>query len=211
MRLASFSPLPGRPVWRVARLKLLAVLMAGVGLSARPSQALDFQLRTVETLDDGFKHEHSCFRYDDHSDMQIDLPRGWNTTADARSITSVSPDGSGAVIHLEKSALTPDTPFRDTGLDVYRRGVLSGLPEGAVNARIVAEKANPLPIFGWKDYEFTVTYNFFGRDLRRGVVFVNVNPKQQVLMTVSAEQGNFEQVHSQGLTLMQSWTPIPAS
>ena len=196
---------------RVARLSLLVALAAGVGLPVGPARALDFQLRSVETVDDGFKHEHSCFRYDDRSDMQIDLPKGWITTANVDSITSVSPDASGAVIRIEKSVLLPDTQFRDAGLEVYRRRVLSGIPEGAVNIRIVAEKADPLPVFGWKDYAFTVAYDFFGRTLRRSVVFININPKQQISMIVNAEQSDFDKVYGQGLTLMQSWVPIPAS
>ncbi len=207
----ALSSLLGRPVQRFVRLRLLAALVAGIGLPVGLSPALDFRLHTTETEDDGFKHEHSCFRYDEHSDMQIDLPKGWITTAEPSSMTSVPPDASGAVIQVEKSAFTPDTPFRDAGLDVYRRRALSGVPEGAVNARIIVEKANPLPIFNWKDYEFTMAYNFFGRDLRRSVLFINVNPKQQILLTVTAEQGDYEKVYGQGLTLMQSWIPIPVN
>ena len=56
-----------------------------------------------------------------------------------------------------------------------------------------------------------MAYNFFGRDLRRSVLFINVNPKQQILLTVTAEQGDYEKVYGQGLTLMQSWIPIPAN
>ncbi len=209
--LASASPITRRSLRRFLFLDLLAAFVACISLPVALSHALDFQLRPVETVDDGFKHEHSCFRYDDRSDMQIDLPRGWRTTADSNSITSVPPDVSGAVIRIEKSALTPDTLFRDAGLDVYRQRVLSGIPERAVNTRIVAEKANPLPIFGWKDYEFTVVYDFFGRTLRRSVVFVDLNSKEQILMTVSAEQSDFDKIYSQGLTLMQSWVPSPAS
>ena len=193
---------------RFVRLGLSALLVAG-GWLAVPSRALDFQLRPTTTVDDGFTHEHSCFSYDDRADMQIDLPRGWRTTADAGSITSVPPDASGALLRIEKSTLGPDTPFRDAGLDVYRRRALAGVPQGAVNARIVAEKADPLPIFGWKDYEVTVSYDFFGQSLSRSVVFINLNPKQQILLTVSATQGDFDKVRGQGMTVMQSWVPVP--
>ena len=196
---------------RLVRPGLLAVFVAGSSLLAAPSRALDFQLHPTTTVDDGFTHEHSCFRYDDRSDMQIDLPRGWHTTADAGSITTVAPDASGALIRIEKSPLTPATLFRDAGLDVYRQRVLAGIPQGATNTRIVTEKADPLPIFGWKDYEFTVSYDFFGQSLRRSVVFVNLNPKEQILMTVSAGQSEFDKVRGQGMTVMQSWMPVPRS
>ena len=194
---------------RFVRPGLLAVVVAGGSFLAAPSRALDFQLHPTTTVDDGFTHEHSCFSYDDRSDMQIDLPRGWRTTADASSINSVPPDASGALIRIEKSSLAPDTPFRDAGLDVYRRRALAGVPQGAANIKIVAEKADPLPIFGWKDYEFTVSYDFFGQSLSRSVVFINLNPKQQILMTVSATQGDFDKVRGQGMTVMQSWVPVP--
>ena len=206
------SPLAShRPAWWFVRPGLFAALVVGSGFLAVPSRALDFQLHPVKTLDDGFTHEHSCFSYDNRTDMLIDLPKGWNITADPSSITSLSPNASGAVIRIEKSALTPNTPFRDTSLDLYRRRVLSGIPQGAVNTHIVAEKTDPLPIFGWKDYEFTVAYDFFGRSLRSSVVFINLNAKEQISMTVIASQNDFDKVHGQGMTVMQSWTPTPAS
>jgi hypothetical protein len=161
-------------------------------------------------LDDGFTHEHGCFSYDEHSDMLIDLPRGWTTTADSGSITCVAPNASAAMIRIEKSAVAPNVAFHDNDLEQYRRRVLSGVPEGAVNTRIVAEKADPLPIFGWKDYEFTLAYDFFGQSLRRSVAFINLNPKQQITVTIVATQSDFDTVHGQGMTVMQSWVPTPA-
>jgi hypothetical protein len=199
------------PLSRVgARLILRLIVIAVLeGLMAAPAGALDFQLHTVSVAEDGFTHEHSCFKYDDVVDVMIDLPRGWTVTADAGSITSVPPNDASTLIRLEKSRLAPNIPFRDAGLEAYRKVALATVPAGAVDVRIVKEAANPLPVFNWKDFEFEVTYTFFGVTLRRSVLFINLNSQQQILTTVISGPLTFDKVHGAAMDVMRSWSPVP--
>jgi hypothetical protein len=195
-------------------LRLLQALIAGaafIGPFAVPAAALDFQLHTVSINEDGYMHKHSCFKYDERTDVMIDFPVGWSTTADAGSITSLPPHEANTSIFLQRSPLTPDTPFKDSGLDTYRKRATAMIPPGAVNLHVIKETAEPLPVFGWKDFEFEMTYDFFGATFRRSVLFVDVDASQQILTTVVAEQPNFDKVHAAAMDVMRSWCPVPPS
>jgi hypothetical protein len=192
-------------------LLVLAASFMVTGPGAATSFALDFQLQTVTINEDGFMHKHFCFKYDERTNVMIDFPVGWTTTADAGAITSSSPHEANTSIFLQRSSLTPDTPFKDSGLDTYRQRAAATVPAGATNLQMVKETADPLPVFGWKDFEFEMTYQFFGVLLHRSVLFINVDARQQILTTVVAEQPNFNKVHAAAMDVMRSWCPIAAS
>jgi hypothetical protein len=189
---------------------VLAILALGSVFPVGLAHALDFELHSVATVEDGVPREHSSFRYDDHTDMMIDLPHGWSTTATAAAIICVPTNAVGAEVRIEKSTLTPGTPFAGAGLDVYRQRLLSGVPAGAANPRLGEEKRDPLPVFGWKDYEFTVAFTFFGQQLQRSVTFINLNDKEQIMVIVTGAQGEFDRIHAQAMDVMLSWSPVPA-
>ena len=75
---------------------------------------------------------------------------------------------------------------------------------------MVKETADPLPVFGWKDFEFEMTYDFFGTTFHRSVLFIDVDAKQQIFTTVVAEESNFAKVHAAAMDVMRSWCPVPA-
>jgi hypothetical protein len=195
--------------------RLAWCLAAGMALAGvfpvGMARALNFELHPVTTLEDGALREHESFRYDGHTNVRIDVPRGWSTTATAAEITCVPMNAGGAEVRIEKSALTPATPFAGAGLDVYRQRVLSTVPQGAANLRMGEEKRDPLPVFGWKDYELTVAFEFFSQRLRRSVIFINLNATEQIMVIVTGAQSDFDRIHAQAMDVMLSWTPVPAS
>ena len=188
----------------------LLALTAGVALAAGcavPAFGLDFQLHTVSLSEDGFVHRHSCFKYDERSNVLIDLPPGWNTTADAGSITSSPPNAINTFILLQRSPLTPGTPFRDSTLDTYRQRALASVPPGSSNIRVVKETPNPLPIFGWQDFEFEMSYDLAGTTFHRSVLFINLDTRQQILTAVVAEASAFDKIHAAAMDVLRSWHP----
>jgi hypothetical protein len=188
----------------------MAVIAALCGTALAPSLALDFQLHTVQVTEDGFTHPHSCFRYDDHTEMLIDLPRGWIVSADAGSITAAPPSDPTMQIRIERLAASSSAPVADPQLDVYRQRALAIMvPGGASDVKIVKESLNPLPVFHWKDVEFEVTYTFYGRKLHRSALFIRLNARDQIVTTVSAEDADFEKAHMAAMDTMRSWCPAP--
>lgn len=116
-----------------------------------------------------------------------------------------------SLVRVEKSSLAPNTEFRDTGLDTYRRQAQAGIPQGATNVQCREERDNPLPLFGWKDHEFVFTYDFFGQAYRRSATFVNLNAREQIVLTCVAPAEGFDAVRDAGLDVLRSWQVVPTN
>ena len=191
------------------RLVRLAALLGAVALPLTV-RALDFQLHSLKVEEDGLTYERSYFSGDEHTRVMIDLPHGWSISDGPGFLSATPQELADSILRIEKSPLTPDTPFRDKGLDVYRQRLLAAVPREAVNVRMVQEQADPLPVFRWKDYEWIVEYDYFGQSFRRGAMFVNLNAREQILLTTVARRDHFDAVHEAGLNVLRSWNPVPA-
>ena len=187
-------------------LGMLALVCAG---GIRTVRALDFRLSSYTVEEDGFRHEQTFFRHDDKTNVLVSLPVGWDRAAEPASLTLTSAAQTDALIRLEKSPFTPDTPFKDQGLDAYRQRVLAGVPQGATEVRITGEHDEPLPVFHWKDYEFVVDYVFFGRTFRRSVVFVDLDAREQIMVTTLSPGSGYDQVRSVTFDVLRSWQVMP--
>ena len=176
-----------------------------------PMNALDFVVRSKNVQEDGFTKEQLYVRNDARSDVWLILPGEWSRTDGPDSLTLTPPKVSNALVRVEKSSLAPNTEFRGDGLEVYRRRATADIPQGATNVLCREERDAPLPIFGWKDHEFIFTYDFFGQAYRRGVLFINLNAREQIILTCVAPAESFDKVHNEGLDVMRSWQPVPSN
>ena len=192
--------------WQTALGGLLAGMVLGGAVV--PVRALDFQLHPVKVEEDGLTYDRAYFSGDEHTRVMIDPPHGWNVTSGPAFLAATPPNLADSLVRVEKSALTPDTLFRDRGLEVYHQRVLAAIPREAVNVRTVQEQADPLPVFHWKDYEWVMEYDCYGQTFRRSVMFVNLNAREQILLTTVAVRDHFDMVHQAGLDVLRSWSPM---
>ena len=191
--------------------RLAFALTFALAAFAPRSGALDFVVHAKNVQEDGFTKEQLYVHNDARSDVLLNLPIEWVRTDSSASLTLVPPDVRNSLVRVEKSALAPDTEFRDAGLDAYRRHAQAGIPQGATGVQCREEHENPLPIFGWKDHEFVFTYDFFGQSYKRGVVFVNLNAREQIMLTCVAPAEGFDAVRAAGLDVLRSWQVVPAN
>ena len=175
------------------------------------ADALDFTLHTKNVQEDGFTKEQLYIRNDERSDVFLSLPARWTRSDAPPALTLTPPDIRNSLVRVEKSSLAPNTEFRDAGLDTYRRRAQGDIPQGATNVRCHEETDNPLPIFGWRDHEFVFTYDFFGQAYRRSVVFINLNSREQIVLTCVASAEDFDSVRTAGLDVLRSWQVTPSS
>ena len=192
------------------RLRLATIAVFAAGSVARVG-ALDFITHTMTVQEDGFPKEQSYVSNDAHTNVLLSLPRGWSHVDDAASLTLTPPDSNNSLARVEKSSLAPDTPFSAKGLDTYRRRAQAGVPPGATGLQCVEERDQPLPIFGWKDHEFIFSYEFFGQAYKRSVLFVNLNAREQILLTCVAPSEQFNRVHEAGLDVLRSWQVVASN
>ncbi len=190
-----------------AALVLTAVLLAG---GTPRVGALDFMVHTMTVEEDGFTKEQAYVTNNTSTNVLLSLPPRWNRVDAAASLTLTPPDINNSLVRLEKSALAPDTPFSDKGLDTFRRRAQADVPAGATGLKCVRERDNPLPIFGWKDHEFLFEYEFFGQAYRRSVLFVNLNAREQLMLTCVAPADQFDRVRDAGLDVLRSWQVVAA-
>lgn len=186
---------------------LVAALLA---LGAPRAGALDFVLHATTVEEDGFNREQLYVRNDERSNVLLTLPARWTRNDGAASLTVIPPDFENSLVRIEKSALAPDTSWHDKGVEVYRRRAQADVPQGATGLQCKEERDNPLPIFGWKEHEFVFTYEFFGQAYRRSVLFVNINAREQIVLTCVAPAEHFDRVREAGMDLLRSWQVVAA-
>ena len=86
-----------------------------------------------------------------------------------------------------------------------RKSAQAAIPNGAKNIKPVAEVKDLVPVFGWKSFEVTYQYEFFGQDLQRSMLYINMFPGRVVQVSVTATVADFEKVHEQTRKLMVGW------
>ena len=186
-------------------------LAATLAVGTPSARALDFVLHTMSVQDDGLTREQLFIRNDERTNVLLVLPARWTRTDGAAALTVIPPDINNSLVRLEKSPLAPDTLFSGPGLETYRRRAQDGAPPGAAGLQCVQERDNPLPIFGWIDHEFVFAYEFFGQAYKRSVVFINLNAREQIVLTCVAPAEQFDRVHSAGLGMLRSWQVVAAN
>lgn len=181
-------------------------------LCAPAARALDFQLDSLYIDFDGFRTEQPYIRYDDANIVYLTLPRGsWSATGSAAALTLVSSKWPTAQVRLEKSASpAADTDFKTPAdVEAYRKRALASAPQGATGVSLVVERDMPADFFHWRDYEFVVGYDFAGQSFRRGVMFLDLDAKQQMVVTYVALPADFEAVRGTALMVLRSWQVKP--
>ncbi len=179
-------------------------------LTTNPAYALDFRLHAATIEEDGFKREQTYFQNDAQTRVTIAPPAGWTREDDPASLTLTPPDLTHGMVRIERSSVGPAVTFQDAGLVAYRKRILADLPQGVTDVKQAAEIADPLPIFNWKSREFTMDYELFGQSYRRSVLFLNLNTKEQLMMTTVALTHDFDRVHTAGMDVLRSWQVLPA-
>lgn len=112
---------------------------------------------------------------------------------------------AGAAFHIRFSPLTPDLSFKEEDLKTYRATAMGLVPSGATDVTIVGEEANSLVVNDWKSHQFVLSYKLPGRELRMGVIFLNLNPKLQLLLQANAAPSDFDAAFSRALHIIRSW------
>ena len=189
------------------KIALLTLLALSVG--TRSAHALSFDLGQFSYQEDGFTREQTFFPNDDQTRIYISLPRTWTVTAGGSTLALGNPAVPNCAIRLEKSSFTPDVAFKDKGLDGYRSRALAQVPNGSVGVQVSQEQADPLPIFGWHDYEFFIDYEFYGQTFRRSVLFLDLNPKEQLVLSTVSLKADFDRTHEVALDVLRSWQVMP--
>lgn len=192
---------------RVASLAAAVTLLLPVAAPA----AVDFTPRFVEITNDGYTTRALSLRRDAQT-VFLTTPPSWTVSGNPASLTLVCPDIPQAQIVLGAPTVLPPPPtaeFDPKWVEEARAKLLKSLPKEAVDTT-VENHPQPINFNGWKTYELTVNYNYFGDRLQKSVCFIRLRTGESVELTALARKGNFEQVHGFAMQMAGSWTAPPA-
>ncbi|MES2572158.1 MAG: hypothetical protein V4710_19135 [Verrucomicrobiota bacterium] len=180
---------------------IAALLLPGV------ASAIDLTLRYVTTYTDGIPVRRPCF---------IDGDKKYAVTLDSQT-ELVAAEGSTlfhftkfprALMHLRPSPMKASIAFDPVSLPQYRAAALQLLPRELQNPLVVAEETNVLPINDWKTRRITFTYEVGGNAVRESVLFLNLEPAQQIVVQVRAGESDFALISARAEDILRRWHEV---
>ncbi len=113
-----------------------------------------------------------------------------------------------AVMRLRPSPLKTEIIFDELNLPRYRRAALGLLMQGAEKSVIELEQANVMPINDWQSHRFVITYEVAGSKMRESVMFLNLDPQQQIVVQIRARETDFAMVAARSEDILRRWHEV---
>lgn len=113
-------------------------------------------------------------------------------------------DIRNGTMRLTKSAMKPETPFDEKNLESYRGAARAFVPAQANDIQIVEEKSDAIPINGWVNHQFVMTFKMFGVPFRQGITFFNYSETEQLVFDVMSEEKDYEKTYVRGYSVLNS-------
>lgn len=181
-----------------ALIPTLVLFSAG----AAPLHALDFTLHRVQPLGDT-RQAPKVYFTDADSKIYVEIPPDWKVTDSPQALDCL-PSRSNCRVRIEQTGGQPWV-FDEVGKTALRKRVTAALPEGAKNVQAVPDQSDLVPLSGWSSLEMAHDYEFYGQQMRRGVVFLNLPEKRVLQVTITTPQADFAAVQEQTRLLLYGW------
>lgn len=173
-------------------------------LSALPAVALDFAPRFVTTISDGIAIRRPYFA---HGDKKYSVTLNMET--------ELTPFGDGALfrfvklshaeMRLRPSPMSVDVKFEPESLEKYQEAARKLLPPDAEGVVLDQVTQNPLPINGWTGVRFTFQYRVPMGEVRESITFLNLLPKEQVVIQTGSMAKDFADVSDRAYDIIRRW------
>lgn len=181
-------------------LPTLALLL----VCLEPARAgLDLSLKHEKGSDESSPMENT-FITDGDSKIYIQIPKNWRTFDGAQAI-NCAPDLENSTVKIEVFPGTKPLSIDNAGAQNLLQQVTKQIPEGAKNIQTVALEIEPLPYLSWKTLEVTVSYEMLGQKMHRSLMYISMLPTRNVMLTVIAQDADFDKLHKLGRKVMCSW------
>lgn len=186
-----------------------AFLLTGFSLVA-PVHALDLTPRAITTSYNGFRVNRYFFE-DSGKQMGFRIDSKMTVKGTTASAAFKFEDLTNASMQIVKSPKSPEAPFADKEIELYRAHARALVPANATDVEIEQENRDAIAINGWTSHQFLFTYKLFGVPYRRSVIFLNYNKTEQLILDVSAPALEFELVYLRSYQVLNSLSERRAS
>lgn len=179
----------------------LALALLGTIPAARAT--IDFTLATKHGPP-GSPDPENRYITDGENHIYMRIPHDWKAVSTPERLEFIPPQVSSQV-QIGQLRGVQALPLTPEGLAALRKDAQARLPEGSKNIQATDEVNDLLPVFGWKSFEVTFQYEFFGQQMKRSTLYVNMIPGRVVQVSVTATVADFEAIHEQMRKLMFGW------
>ena len=184
-------------------MKPIILLLASISLCSIAKAEIDFKEGTDERVLEGIKFQQLVFR-DNGRKVTYEQPRGWSYLADNGRIRFTPPGVTQAQAEIDQLPLTAPIAFDEATDKKLREQLLSTLPPGSQDGKVVSEEKTPLKKNDCDTYAVTISYQLYGQEFFTGVLYMNL-PDTLVRFRATARKADFEKIHRAFRSSVFSW------
>ena len=180
---------------------LSLILLSSNGLLSR-AESVDFGVRTMQ-LDPQADTPQKTFILRDNSKVFLRFPETWRYSGQTQELT-LWPDRPEANVRIQQIGNRAER-FDAARVAQLCQEITSDLPKGSTLSGEVAMKSDPLPIFNWMSFEAGCDYNYYGRVIRKNVLWLNISQSCVLRITTVAAKADFPNIEEQTRRVLSSW------
>ena len=184
------------------RLAPLAAFALSLALPAT-SHALDLTPQFADLDADGLRMRTPFF-HDGAKRVFIKPPNGWKIEGSSQRAVLFSDRTPHSSIALMLSP-KPMLPTTEAERKIIRDTVLALAGKDAEKVILEAETPDPLPLNGWKTFDFRIAFTTSGVRQLKSVMLVRLNAFEELQVVVSGPQNEFGQASSAAMTCLRTW------
>ena len=180
----------------------LSLLLAALSLTAA-ARALDLTPRFADVDADGLSITLPYFQ-DGQKRVFIKPPVGWKIAGNSEraNLSSETAPRSTVTFTLSAKPVFPNSEAERKSL----RDVMLTLPgKEAANVTLESDTRDPLPLNGWKTFEFRVSYDVSDVHFQKSILLVRLNAIEELRITVTGPEQEFAKAAGAAMACLRSW------
>lgn len=186
-------------IFAFAILGLTGCILAPV---SRASLDLSPQQETFDL--DGMKMSQLAFNTGGKTKATYQPPLAWKCSG-GRDYLELQPDGMAQVkARVSKSPASPDISFDAEGCKRLTEKVITSLPEGSEQVKILSEELNPLQIDGKRTFLVELSYVFYGERFACYSLFLDRVP-EMIVFRLNCRESNYQALRAEFHRSLYSW------
>ena len=181
----------------------LRLVLIGTVFVASARAELQLTPRVDEFELDGAKLKQLAFPDGDRK-VTYQSPRGWDYSGSATQLTLRPPKKAQASATITRIPLSETGAFDDQSLKKLVAEATALAPKGSTNVTVVSQEKNPLRINRKETFLVILSYDFYGENYSRSILFLN-RDKEQIRFQLTSRQSDFNELQKAFLSSQYSW------
>jgi hypothetical protein len=167
------------------------------------AQALTLQPREILVEKDGPPVRRYFFQ-DEGKRLLFRIDGKMSVRGSANQAVFGFSDIHDAAMKLSKSGMTPQIPFDEKNLELYRTAARVYLSGQATDVKITEETPDAIPINGWVSHQIAFSYKIRGVPCRQSITFFNYSSTDQLVFDVMSSEAEYEKTYERSYRVLNS-------